>query len=63
MIRVGVMSPVLRHPIPFVGADEIGAETQQVVDPRSFGGRSMIRIVLNVQPYECLRHTEDYGSE
>ena len=57
------MSPVLRHPIPFVGADEIGTETQEVVDPGSFGGRSVIRIVLNVQPYESLRHTEDYGGE
>lgn len=63
MIGVGVMSPVLCHPIPFVRANEICAETQDVVDPGSFGGSSVICVVLNVQPYERLRHSKDYSSE
>ena len=61
VIGVGVMSPVLCHPIPFVGANEIGTESKEVIDPGTFGGSSVVGIVLNIQSNECLCHTKDNG--
>lgn len=48
VVGVGVMSPVLGEPGPFTSSDEVGSETEEVVDPRVFGGGSVVGIVLSL---------------
>mmetsp|Transcript_11386 Transcript_11386/g.21000 ORF Transcript_11386/g.21000 Transcript_11386/m.21000 type:complete len:270 (-) Transcript_11386:132-941(-) len=61
VVSVGMMSPMLRHPIPFTGANEIGTKSKKVVDPRAFGNCSVVGIVLHIQPNKRLGHTERNG--
>mmetsp|Transcript_5397 Transcript_5397/g.7810 ORF Transcript_5397/g.7810 Transcript_5397/m.7810 type:complete len:235 (+) Transcript_5397:717-1421(+) len=58
VIGVCVMSPMLRHPIPFVGSNKVTSESKQVIHPRVFGGSTMIRIMLHIQSNKCLCDTK-----
>mmetsp|Transcript_30461 Transcript_30461/g.65366 ORF Transcript_30461/g.65366 Transcript_30461/m.65366 type:complete len:252 (+) Transcript_30461:1444-2199(+) len=63
VIGEGVVGPVLFHPQPLASSDEIGTESEQVVDPGLLGGGSMVGIVLDVQSDERLRNTVDDGQD
>mmetsp|Transcript_11129 Transcript_11129/g.24525 ORF Transcript_11129/g.24525 Transcript_11129/m.24525 type:complete len:236 (+) Transcript_11129:290-997(+) len=54
MVSVSVMSPMLCHPIPFVRSNQIRSKSQQVIHPGTLTGSSVIGIVLDIQPNECL---------
>lgn len=55
MVSVGVMSPVLGEPGPFASSDEVGSETKEVIDPRVFGGGSVVGIVLHTNHCKSCR--------
>ena len=55
VIGVGVVRPVLFLPQPLAPADEVGTQSQQVVDPWTFAAGAVIGVVLDVHPDEGLR--------
>jgi hypothetical protein len=54
---------MLRQPIPLTSTDEVGAEAEEVVNPRSFRGGSMVGIMLYIQTDEGLRYAENNSDE
>ena len=61
MIGVGVVCPMLLHPIVFASTNEICSEAEDVVDPCAFGCGTVIGIVLYVEADEGLGDTECDG--
>lgn len=63
VVGIRMMSPVLGQPGPFAPPDEIGSKPEQIVDPRLFGGGSVIGIVLHVQANGGAGHSKGDGEE
>ena len=61
VVGVGVVGPVLFHPEPLASSNQVGSQTQEVVDPRSLGSGSVVGIVLDIQPNESLGDTVQNG--
>mmetsp|Transcript_31142 Transcript_31142/g.40274 ORF Transcript_31142/g.40274 Transcript_31142/m.40274 type:complete len:235 (-) Transcript_31142:87-791(-) len=53
-----MMSPMLRHPVPFVRSNKIRSESKQVIHPGAFGGGTVISIMLHIQSNKRLSHTK-----
>lgn len=58
VVSVSVMSPMLSHPIPFIGSNKVRSESKQIIDPWVFGCCTVIGIMLDVQPNESLCNTK-----
>mmetsp|Transcript_18637 Transcript_18637/g.39090 ORF Transcript_18637/g.39090 Transcript_18637/m.39090 type:complete len:437 (+) Transcript_18637:467-1777(+) len=63
VVGIGMVSPMLGQPGPFASPDEIGSKSEQIVDPRLFGGGSVIGIVLHVQADGGAGHSKGDGEE
>jgi len=48
MIGEGMMSPMLRHPIPLASTDKISTKSKEVINPWTFRSGTMIGIMLNI---------------
>lgn len=55
VVGVRVMRPMLLHPKPLASSNKVSSESQQIIDPRSLGGSSVISIMLNIQTDQSLR--------
>jgi hypothetical protein len=50
---------MLLHPKPLASSNKVSSESQQIIDPRSLGGSSVISIMLNIQTDQSLRDSVD----
>lgn len=56
MIREGMVSPMLFQPQPLAAANQIGTESEQLIDPRAFTAGTVIGVVLNAKSNPSLRN-------
>jgi len=59
VVGVGMVGPVLLHPQPLAAADQVGKDTEKVIDPRAFGTGSVIGIVLDIHTNHGLGDAKD----
>jgi hypothetical protein len=55
--------PVLFHPKPFAPTNEVGSKTKHIVDPGFPRRGTVIRIMLDIEANERLRHTVNNGQQ
>mmetsp|Transcript_14937 Transcript_14937/g.30774 ORF Transcript_14937/g.30774 Transcript_14937/m.30774 type:complete len:303 (-) Transcript_14937:536-1444(-) len=61
MVGKGMVSPMLLHPQPFGSSNEIGTQSQNIVNHGIFGRGSVVGIVLDVQANKGLRNSVQNG--
>ena len=61
MVGVGVVGPVLFAPQPLASTNEIGTESQNIIDEMVLGSSSVVGIVLHIQTNQRLGKTVDNG--
>ena len=61
VVGVAVVRPMLLHPEPLGSTNEIGTESQHVIDPSLLRRRTVVGIVLDVEADSGLRDTVQNG--
>jgi hypothetical protein len=61
VVGVAMVCPVLLHPQPLAATNQVGKDTEKVIDPGAFGTGSVIGIMLDIHTNQGLGNAKEEG--